>query len=383
MVWFSIILEGHYGVDGLLLFVQKVDESQYLRYKVDMKVGLIGFPGSGKTTVFNAITGQQVETGPGHRSGKPQIAVVKVPDARIDALVEIYHPRKTTRAEITFVDFASTPGAATRSLDANTIAGMRDVEALVHVIRGFPSIDGTPCDPLLELQDLDTELTLADLGPVEKRLERLKKEKPQPGEIELLTRLQAHLESGRPLRELGLSDAEQQRISGYRFLTQKPLLVILNVPESGLNAPLPSPVQSFLNSRTLACIVMAGPIEMEIAALAPEEQNAFAQDLGLSEPAAGRFIQAAYKSLDLISFLTAGEDECRAWTIKRGTTAHKAAGKIHSDIERGFIRAEVMHFADFIVLKSEAKAREAGKLRLEGKEYIVHDGDIMHFRHAT
>lgn len=360
-----------------------MDGGTILRYNAGMKTGLVGFPGSGKTTVFNALTGQQAETGPGHRAGKAQLAVVRVPDSRIDALVEIYQPRKTTRAEITFVDFAPTPGAQTRSLDTSTVTAMREVDALVQVVRGFPTVDGTAPTPLQELRDFSLELALADLGPVEKRLERLKKEKPQPGEVELLSTLHTQLDTGKPLRELGLSEADQQRVAGYRFLTLKPLLVVLNVAESALSLPIDSGIASFLADNQLACIVMAGPIEMEIAGLPPGEQVVFAKDLGLQEPAAGRFIQAAYRALDLISFLTAGEDECRAWTIKRGTTAHRAAGKIHSDIERGFIRAEVMHFVDFITLKSEAKAREAGKLRLEGKEYIVQDGDIVHFRHAT
>jgi hypothetical protein len=348
-----------------------------------MKVGLIGFPGSGKTTVFNALTGQRAETGYGGRTGKHNLAVVRVPDARVDALAEIHRPKKTTFAEIVFTDVPAPPGADARSLDPQGVAAMREVDALVQVVRAFPAEDGSPPDPIRELADMATELALADLQPVEKRLERLKKEKGKPGEVELLGRLKAQLEEGHPLRDLTLSEAEQQLVSGYRFLTLKPLLVVLNVEEANAAAPLPDAVRAYCAERRMTAIPLSGKIEMDIAELPPEEQRAFARDLGLSEPAMGRFIRAAYAALDLISFLTAGEDECRAWTIRRGTTAHRAAGKIHSDIERGFIRAEVMHFDDFMTYKTEAKVREAGKLRLEGKEYVVKDGDIIHFRHAT
>lgn len=348
-----------------------------------MKVGLIGFPGSGKTTIFNALTGQKAETGFAAKGNKPQLAVVKVPDARIQALVDIYNPRKTTLAEITFVDMPTAAGAGARSFDATTIATMREADALTHVVRAFPEVDGTPADPLGELGDLHAEMTLADLGPVEKRLERLKREKPQPGEIELLTRIREGLEQGLPIRDMNIPEQDLQKVAGYRFLTQKPLLVVMNVDETQLAAPLPNEIAAFCKQHKLAAIVMSGPIEMDIATLPLEEQTTFAKELGVSEAAASRFVQATYAALDLISFLTAGEDECRAWTIKRGTSAQKAAGKIHSDIERGFIRAEVMHFEDFVVLRSEARMREAGKLRLEGKEYVVKDGDIVHFRHAT
>lgn len=348
-----------------------------------MKVGLVGFPGSGKTTIFNACTGSRIDVGVGTRGGQPQLAVVKVPDARLDALGQMYQPRKLTYAEIVFMDVPSAPGSGARTIDAGTVATMREAEALVHVVRGFPLLDGTPADPLSELQDLQAEMVLADLGPVEKRLERLKREKPQPGEQELLERLRAHLEQGKPIRELAWTEQEAQRFAGYRFLTQKPLLVIVNVEESQLKKPLSSEVMAWLQLHHIAAVIMSGPVEMDIASLSKEEQMAFLQDLGLTESASRRFIQTAYTALELMSFLTAGTDECRAWTIKRGTTAHRAAGKIHSDIERGFIRAEVMPVQDLLQLGSEAKVREAGKFRLEGKEYVIKDGDVVHFRHAT
>lgn len=349
-----------------------------------MKVGLVGFPGSGKTTVYNALTGQRAETGyAGRGSGKTNLGTVKVPDPRIESLAQIHNPKKITFAETVFVDVAAPPGAGGRSLDPSAIVAMREVEALVQVVRGYPGEDGKAPDPLGELSDLSTEMVIGDLAPIEKRLERLKREKGKPGEQELLTRLKAHLDAGGVLRDLELSDQEQVAISGYRFLTQKPLLIILNVAEKDIHSPIPPDVAKYLAEHKLTGIALCGQLEMDIATLAPEEQVAFLADVGLTEPAIGRFIRAAYSALDLISFLTAGEDECRAWTIRRGTAAQRAAGKIHSDIERGFIRAEVIAYDDFMQYKSEAKAREAGKARLEGKEYVVRDGDIIHFRHAT
>lgn len=349
-----------------------------------MKVGLVGFSGSGKTTVYNALTGQKAETGYASRgSGKTNLGVVKVPDARVDALASIHNPKKITLAEIHFVDVAAPPGAGGRSLDTSALPAMREVEALVQVVRAFPGEDGKPGDPLGELQDLQTELTLGDLAPIEKRLERLKKEKGKPGEIELLGKLKAHLEEGKPLRDLELSEQDQVAISGYRFLTLKPLLLVLNVAEGDVDKPIDSALAAYAAANKLSIIPLSGKLEMELSELSPDEQKAFLADLGLADTALPRFVRAAYAALDLISFLTAGPDECRAWTIRRGTSAVRAAGKIHSDIERGFIRAEVMTFDDFMHFKSEAKVREAGKARLEGKEYIVRDGDIIHFRHNS
>ncbi len=349
-----------------------------------MKVGLVGFPGSGKTTVFNALTGQQAEIGySGKGLGKTNLAVVKVPDPRIDALADLYKPRKTTRAEVVFVDVAAPPGVAGRSLDASAIVAMREVDALAAVVRGFPSAEGAAADPVGELSDLATEMTIGDLAPIEKRLERLKKEKAKPGEQDLLLRCKAHLDQGGSLRDLPLSESELQLASGYRFLTRKPLLVVYNVAESDIVRPLPAAVQAYLATHKLTAIPLCGQLEMDLAALSEAEQKAFLADVGLEQPAVNRFISSAYGALDLISFLTAGEDECRAWTIQRGTIAQRAAGKIHSDIERGFIRAEVMSFDDLMKYRSEVKVREAGRARLEGKEYVVRDGDIIHFRHAT
>ena len=347
-----------------------------------MKIGLVGFSSSGKTTVFNALTGLSAETGFSATRGKTNLGTVKVPDARVSALAGLYHPKKTTFAEVAFCDVAAAAaGTQGHSLDEQTLRSMREVDALCQVVRGFTDAAGEAPAPLSEAQNLENEMNLADLILIEKRLERLKKEKSKSSELELLAKLQAALEAGTPLRRLeGIGAEEWTALAGYRFLTQKPLLLVLNVAESDATSPAPADLSAHAVEAGLGLVVLAGQVEMDIAQMGPEDQKEFLESLGLAEPAVGRFIREAYTLLDLISFLTAGPDECRAWPIRRGLTAPKAAGKIHSDIERGFIRAEVAHWDDLVKLGSEAKCREAGKLRLEGKEYIVHDGDVINFR---
>jgi ribosome-binding ATPase YchF (GTP1/OBG family) len=249
------------------------------------------------------------------------------------------------------------------------------------VVRGFAGPAGEAALPLEEAKNLEVEMNLADLLVIEKRIERLRKEKGKTTELELLAKLQAALEAGTPLRRVdGLSAADLTALSGYRFLTQKELLLVLNVAEADAAKPAPSDLSAQAEKEGLGLVVLAGAVEMDIAQLAPEERKEFVASLGLSEPAIDRFIRAAYRLIDLVSFLTAGEDECRAWPIRRGLVAQKAAGKVHSDIERGFIRAEVTRWEDLVELGSEAKCREAGKLRLEGKQYVVQDGDVINFR---
>jgi ribosome-binding ATPase len=348
-----------------------------------VKIGLVGFPGSGKTTVFNALTGLSAETGYGAARGKTNLGVVKVPDPRVEALAELFQPKKKTLAEITFSDVAAEAGGggSARGLDRSVLSAMREVESLCQVARAFPDPgDGSAAQPLREVVDLEAELILADLELVEKRLERLKKEKGNPREGELLVQLKAHLDSEKSLRDLTLSDEEWAMLAGYRFLTQKPLLIVLNVEEGSVAAPPPADVAAHGSARGLGLMALSAKVEQDIAQMPPEDQKEFVSALGLTEPARDRFIRAAFSLQSLISFLTAGEDECRAWPLRKGTTAHKAAGKIHSDIERGFIRAEVMRVEDLLALKTEGKVREAGKLRLEGKEYVVADGDVINFR---
>lgn len=347
-----------------------------------MKVGIAGFPRAGKTTLFNALAGQHADVGGFSEPGKVHLGTIKVPDARIDRLSEIFHPRKTTYAEMIFVDFpAAAEGAGSGALETTTLTQMRETDALVQVVRGFPDpVSGDAANPLGDMSNFKSELLLADLVLIEKRLERLKKEKGREQERALLERCKAWLDAEQPLRRLELCAEDAVAIAGFGFLSRRPLMVLLNVSEADVHADLPTAVKEWLSADGVDGLSLSGKIEMEIAALEPEDRQLFLDDLGLKETARARFIRAAYELLEQISFLTSGEDEVRAWTIKRGTTAVKAAGKIHSDIERGFIRAEVVHYDDFVRYGSDAKCREAGKLRLEGKDYLVKDGDIIHFR---
>jgi GTP-binding protein YchF len=345
-----------------------------------MKVGIAGFPRSGKTTIFNALSGQQADVG--GFTDKVHLGSIKVPDARIDWLSEHFKPRKTTYAEMVFVDFpAPADGGTSGALDQATLTQMREVDALVQVVRGFQDpILEEPADPTRDVNNFKGELILADLTIVEKRLERLRKEKGKEREVALLERCKDALDAETPLRLVEFVPEEIAALSGFGFLSRLPMMVVLNVGENDTSGVLPPALKQLLEAEKIEGLALSGKIEMEIAALAADDRQAFLLDLGLKDSARERFIRAAYHLLDQISFLTAGEDEVRAWTIKRGTPAVKAAGKIHSDIERGFIRAEVTAFEDFKQYGSDARCREAGKLRLEGKDYIVHDGDIVHFR---
>jgi GTP-binding protein YchF len=347
-----------------------------------MKIGLVGFPGSGKSTVFNALTGLSAETGYGASRGKTNLGVVKVPDARVEALASMYEPKKKTLAEVTFSDVAAgATGSSARGLDRGVLSAMREVDALCQVVRAFSDASAEEAaDPLREVRDLEAEMVLADLELIEKRLERLKKEKGKPREETALAQLKDQLDAEKPLRELTLSDEDWALFSGYRFLTQKPLLLVLNVDEGDVAAAPPAAIAEHARARGLGLVVLSAKVEQDIAQMPPEDQKDFIAALGLEEPARDRFVHEAFKLLDLISMLTAGPDECRAWPIRRGLHAQKAAGKIHSDIERGFIRAEVIRIEDLLALKTEAKCREAGRLRLEGKEYVMQDGDVVNFR---
>jgi GTP-binding protein YchF len=342
-----------------------------------VRIGLVGFPGSGKSTVFGALTGLSVDTGFSARRDKANVGTVKVPDPRVDALAALFSPKKKTYAEITFTDLAAGTG---EGIDRGVLNAMRGLDALCQVVRAFPDAAGAPAAPLREIEDLETETILADLELVEQRVARLRKDRSSPGELALLERLQAELEAERTLRRLPLSSEERRAIAGYSLLTRKPLLLVLNVAEDQVAAPAPDNVAKAAAERGLGLVVLSAQVEMEIAQMPPSDQREFVASLGLTEPASHRFIRAAYALIDLVSMLTAGPDECRAWPVPRGTPAPRAAGKIHSDIERGFIRAEVIRCDDLLALGSEARCREAGKLRVEGKDYVVQDGDVVHFR---
>jgi ribosome-binding ATPase len=343
-----------------------------------MKVGLVGFAGSGKTTVFNTLTGLKVSTGFG---GEVHLGAVKVPDERIDALSRIFRPKKTTYAEIVFSDIPGEHGAESKGLSRKALERIREQDVLCLVLRAFPNpaLERSP-DPVADLQAFLTECLLADLATVERRLDRARKEKLDPMEVAAFQKMKETLEQELPIRSIPPQSLNRDLLKGYGLLTDRPLLVALNQSEQEAAKPMPAGIQSALETQQAAGMVMSASVEAEIAAMDAADQAAFLADLGVSEPALSRFIRTAYGLLDLISFFTVGEDEVRAWPIRRGTRARQAAGRIHSDLERGFIRAEVTPYDQFMKYGSEHAVREAGQLKLEGKDYVVADGDILSIR---
>ena len=343
-----------------------------------MKIGLVGFAGSGKTTVFNTLTGLQVPVGYG---GEVRLGTVKVPDERIDALSKIFSPKKTTYAEIVFSDIPGEHGAEKKGLSRKALVQIREQEALCLVVRDFPNpASESEADPASEIEAFHAECILADLDSVERRLERAKKDKPGAQELADFETMRKTLEDEKPLRSLPPGAINREPLRGYVFLSDKPLLVVLNRTESEAAEPMPDAMKQRLKEISAGGLVLSASVEAEISAMDMADQAAFLADLGLSESARTRFIRSAYELQDLISFFTVGEDEVRAWPIRRGANAKQAAGRIHSDLERGFIRAEVIPYEVFMQYKSEAAVRDAGRLKLEGKEYIVGDGDILHIR---
>jgi GTP-binding protein YchF len=343
-----------------------------------MKIGLVGFAGSGKTTVFNTMTGLDVPVGYG---GDVRLGTVRVPDGRIDTLSAIFKPKKTIYAEMSFCDVPGEHGSEKKGLSSKGLQQIRDQEALCLVLRGFdnPAVEGAP-DPEGDLEAFHAECILADLGIVERRLERARKEKAETWEIHAFELMRQTLENERPLRLIPEEQLDRGLLKGYALLTDRPLLVALNRPEAEAAEPLGAALEARIAELGAAGMCLSASVEADIAALDPAEQEAFLEDLGLKEPALARFIRTAYGLLDLISFFTVGEDEVRAWPVKRGSNARKAAGRIHSDLERGFIRAEVIPYDVFMELGSEAAVRDHGRLQVEGKDYIVADGDILHIR---
>jgi len=343
-----------------------------------MKIGLVGFAGSGKTTVFNTMTGLNVPVGFG---GEVRLGTVRVPDERIDRLSAIFSPRKTTYAEMSFCDIPGEHGAGRTGLSRKGLQQIRDQEALCLVLRDFvnPALEEAP-DPAADLEAFHTECVFADLEIVEKRLERARKERADAREIGACERMQSALESEAPLRTIPEEELDRSLLKGYGLLTQRPLLVVVNRAEESAAEPIPAALAARIEALGAAGLTLSASVEADIAGMDPAEQAAFLEDLGLAESALARFIRTAYGLLDLISFFTVGPDEVRAWTIRRGTRARPAAGRIHSDLERGFIRAEVIPYHTFLEHGSEAAVKDAGKLQVEGKDYVVADGDILHVR---
>jgi GTP-binding protein YchF len=350
-----------------------------------LKIAITGLANSGKTTIFNALTGLNLETTTyATVTAEPHLGVVKVPDARIDRLSEIYKPKKTTYATVEYVDYI---GLTKGDMEQNrkVFDLVKDADALVHVVRGFQD-ESVPhpigsVDPGRDAETIELEMIFGDLELVEKRLERMEQgqkrgKKPDEGEKKLLLKCKELLESEKPLRGADFSGEDQKAMRHLQFMSIKPEVIVLNVAEQEVNSETTrktvSDLQSLFKGRQATVLSMCGKIEMEIAQLSP--------DLGIQEPALDKLIRVSYDLLGLISFLTYGEDEVRAWTIEKGMNAQKAAGRIHSDIERGFIRAEIVSYDDFITSGSLNAAREKGLFRLEGKTYEVKDGDMVNFR---
>jgi len=354
-----------------------------------MKIGLVGLPKSGKTTLFNLLTGSRVSTAR-HDTGRAEMhaGVARVPDPRVDRLSALFSPRKTTYATFEVVDLAGIARGERAALEARDF---RNADALLHVVRAFTDVTLGAPEPRRDVEDLETELILSDLEIVERRLERLeasirkRRTDAEVREQEILVRLRGALESETPLRAVELSAEEAKVVRGFMFLSQKPILHCLNLDEKqvaeGARAAETFGLAS-LGDRPHTRVAWASAvIEAEVAELAGEEQQAFLADLGLAEPALNRLLRECYALLGLVSFFTTGDDEVRAWPIVRGTRAQEAAGAIHSDIARGFIRAEVTTYDDLVAAGgSFADVRARGQLRLEGKDYVVQDGDICHFR---
>jgi GTP-binding protein YchF len=353
-----------------------------------MRLGIIGLPQTGKTTLFNALTRGSQPTGAASGKIEMHTAVVDVPDHRVEKLAEMFLPKKTIFAKVTYVDIAGLDGSAGKNgISGALLNQLTQMDGFIHVVRVFAD-DNVPhvretVDPLRDIQAMDSELVLNDLIAVERKLERLAEEKKKGAgrdkavvdrEIVLFERFHEALAAETPLRDLEITPDENKMLSGFGFLSQKPILIVLNLSEGQAE-----PSINYTHKRA-QLVALQGKLEADIAQLAPEEAQVFLEEYKISEPSLNRMIRLSYDLLGLQSFFTAGADECRAWTVHRGATAPEAAGEIHTDLQKGFIRAEVVAYDDLMSLGGMNECKAKGKLRLEGKEYIVQDGDILNIR---
>ena len=358
-----------------------------------MKLGIVGLPNVGKSTLFNAITNAGAESANyPFCTIDPNVGVVTVPDERLDVLAEMYHPKKVTPAVVEFVDIAGLVRGASRGegLGNKFLSHIREVDAIVHVVRCFEDpniihVEGS-VDPLRDIETISLELILSDMEMLDRRIDKAKKlakgDKKYLAEVALLERLRAHFDAGQSARTFEASEEEWELIRGIDLLSIKPVIYAANMSEedfiSGIDQNVYyQKVAEFAKAEGAEALPICAKLEQDILELAPEEKALFLEELGLEKSGLDRLIQVCYSLLGLISYLTAGEPEVRAWTITRGTRAPQAAGKIHTDFERGFIRAEVIHYDDLIANKTMAAAKEKGLVRSEGKDYVVQDGDII------
>ncbi len=360
-----------------------------------MKTGIIGLPQVGKTSLFRILTKAHLSAQAHANPREAHIGVAKVPDDRLDKLAAMYNPKKLTHTSVDYVDVGAIGQDALK--ESAYIGHLRQVDALAHVVRVFddPAIPHVgEIDPLRDIRNVEFDLMVSDLGQVEKRLERLEKDLKKmktpelEKEFELLKRAKAHLESEKPLREMQMTPEDKKRIRGFMFLSEKPILYVLNIGESTeLGKELEEAVNKYkigeIASRPNAgATAICGKVEAELSEMSDADAAEFLSSYGLTESGLTRLIRTTYKLLGLISFFTAGEDECRAWQVPANSRAQEAAGAIHSDLEKHFIRAETIRWDQLLEAGSEANARAKGTLRLEGKDYIVQDGDVMHIRHS-
>ena len=359
-----------------------------------MKTGIIGLPQVGKTSLFRILTKAHLSSAPSNPR-EAHIGVAKVPDDRLDKLAALYNPKKLTHASVEYVDVGAIGQDALK--ESSYVAHLRNVDALAHVVRAFEDESippAGPIDPLRDIKNVEFDLMVSDLGQIEKRLERVEKDLKKmrspdlEKEFELLKKAKAQIEAERPLREMEMTPEDKKRFRGFMFLSEKPMLYVLNIGEStDLGKDLEAAVSKYglteVASRPNAgATAICGKVEAELAEMSDADAAEFLSSYGLTESGLARLIRKTYALLGLISFFTAGEDECRAWTIPVNTRAQQGAGAIHSDLEHHFIRAETIRWEALLEAGSEANARAKGTLRLEGKDYIVQDGDVMHIRHS-